>query len=591
MNMRKGIAISPGIAIGAAYCIEAIFVNPDHLTLSEGEVPAELARLDAAIESVATDLRKLQSRVDFQLGKEAAAVFAVHESILRDPAMAGRLRESVRRERISSQESLRRLMAEYDELMSRHSDALLRERISDIRDVGLRLSTYLSDVLHGDVPAMHGPVVVVAAELLPSQIFALGDREIAAIVTATGSQTSHAAIIARSRGIPAVAGVRDILKDVVTGQQVVVDGREGVVIVSPEPETESAYRKLEREYVDLKDRLAANRYSPAVTSDGYPLRLLANINSASEAAMAGQMGASGVGLYRTEYLYLLHPDVPDEEEQTAVYEQVIAASPGQDITIRTLDIGGDKGVPYLGHGARESNPFMGWRSIRLSFEHPEFFATQLRAILRAATTAMKNGTASVRLLFPMITNLEELVYLRATVGRAQRQLLMRGIEPADVPVGMMVEVPAAALVVDQLLEFVDFVSIGSNDLVQYVMAADRDNPKVNHLCQPLAPPMLRLISSVVAACRDAGKPVTLCGEMAGQPEAVALLLGMGLERLSMSPALVPTIKELVARVSRSEASSLLEDALRLRTTTEVRQLARRFVESVAPNLDPLVTRN
>lgn len=588
--MRKGIAISPGIAIGTAYCIEAIFVNPDHLRLSEQEVPGELARLDAAIEAVAADLRTLQARVDFQLGKEAAAVFAVHESILRDPALAGRLRESVRRERISSQEALRRLMAEYDDLMSRHSDALLRERISDVRDVGLRLSTYLSDVLRGEVPALSGPVVVVAAELLPSQIFALGDREIAAIVTATGSQTSHAAIIARSRGIPAVAGVRDILKDVQTGHKVIVDGREGVVVVNPEPETEAAYRKLEREYVDLKDRLAENRSRPAITADGHPLRLLANINSAGDAVLAERMGASGVGLYRTEYLYLLHPDVPDEDEQTSVYEQVIAASPARDITIRTLDIGGDKGVPYLGHGARESNPFMGWRSIRLSFEHPEFFATQLRAIFRAATNASATGTAAVRLLFPMVTNLEELVYLRATVGRAQRQLRMRGIDPVQVPVGMMVEVPAAALVVDQLLEYVDFVSIGSNDLVQYVMAADRDNPKVNHLCQPLAPPMLRLIASVVSACRDAGKPVTLCGEMAGQPEAVALLLGMGLERLSMSPALVPTIKELVARVSRADASALLQEALRLKTTTEVRQLARRFVEDVAPNLDPLVTR-
>ncbi len=589
--MRKGIAISPGIAIGAAYCIEAIYVNPDQAKLNEAEVPGELARLDAAIEAVSADLRKLQARVDFQLGKEAAAVFAVHESILRDPALAGRMREAVRRERISSQEALRQLMEEYDKLMSHHSDALLRDRISDIRDVGQRLSVYLSDVLQGDPPELRGPVVIVAAELLPSQLFALGDREISAIVTSTGSQTSHAAIIARSRGIPAVVGVRDILSQVATGQVVVVDGREGVVIVGPEPETEAAYRKLEREYVDLKDRLAANRDLPAQTADGHPLRLLANINSLADAEMAVKMGASGVGLYRTEYLYLLHPDVPDEDEQAEVYGQMIAASPHRDITIRTLDIGGDKGVPYLGHGGRESNPFMGWRSIRLSFEHPEFFATQLRAILRAATAAQAQADISLRLLFPMITNLEELVYLRATVRRAESQLRLRGLEPIEVPIGMMVEVPAAALVIDQLLEFVDFVSIGSNDLVQYVMAADRDNPKVNHLCQPLAPAMLRLIWSVVKECRRANKPVTLCGEMAGQPEAAALLLGMGLDRLSMSPALVPTIKELASHITQAAASELLTEAMQLRTTTEVRQLARRFVEAVAPNLDPLVARS
>lgn len=589
--MRRGIAVSPGVTVGTAYCIEAIYVNPDHARLSESEVSAELARLDVAIESVANDLRKLQSRVSFQLGKEAAAVFSVHESILRDPAMAGRMREMVRRERVSSQESLRRLMQEYDELMSQHFDALVRDRISDIRDVGQRLSVYLSDALRGDVPELAGPIVVVTAELLPSQIFALGDREIAAIVTATGSQTSHAAIIARSRGIPAVAGVRDVLSEIKTGQKVIVDGREGIVIVHPEPETEAAYRKLEREYVDLKDRLASNRHTPAVMADGKPLRLLANINSKNDAELAQKMGADGVGLYRTEYLYLLHPDVPSEEEQVEVYTDTILNSPAHDITIRTLDIGGDKGVPYLGHGGRESNPFMGWRSIRLSLEHPEFFLTQLRAILQAASRASEMGKAAVRLLFPMVTTVEELVYLRATVRRAESQLKARGIEPTEIPVGMMVEVPAAAISIDLMLDYVDFVSIGSNDLVQYIMAADRDNPKVNHLCQPLAPAMLRLINNVVRACQRANKPVTLCGEMAGQPEAVALLLGMGLERLSMSPALIPTVKELVAKVTLSAAEGLLEEALKLRTTTEVRQLAQRFVEQVAPDLDPLVARS
>lgn len=589
--MRRGIAISPGVAVGTAYCIEAIYVNPEFVSLSEGEIPAELARLDAAIERVAADLHQLQSRVGFQLGKEAAAVFSVHESILRDPGMAGRLREAVRRERISSQEALRRLMGEYDQWMSRHSDALLRDRVSDIRDVCQRLSVYLSDALQGDVPDLTGPVVIVAAELLPSQLFALGNREIAAIVTAAGSQTSHAAIIARSRGIPAVAGVRDILADVQTGTKMIVDGREGIVIVNPEPETEAAYRKLQREYVDLKDRLAANRDSPAVMADGEPLRLLANINSPADADLAVKMGADGVGLYRTEYLYLLHPDVPDEEEQTEVYSQVITRSPHHEVTIRTLDIGGDKGVPYLGNGGRESNPFMGWRSVRLSLEHPEFFATQLRAILRAATATAGDHGCRVRLLFPMVTTIEEIVYLRATVRRAASELRSRGLEPLDIPVGVMIEVPAAALLIDHMLEYVDFVSIGSNDLVQYLMAADRDNPKVSHLCQPLAPPMLRLVSSVVAACRTANKPVTLCGEMAGQPEAVPLLLGMGLRQLSMSPALIPTIKELVSQVSCPMAEDLLAQAMQLKTTTEVRQLAQRFVETVAPNLDPLVARS
>jgi phosphotransferase system enzyme I (PtsI) len=377
--------------------------------------------------------------------------------------------------------------------------------------------------------------------------------------------------------------VRGILRQVNTGDTIVVDGRDGHVKVNPDPETKAAFRKLEREFFHLKDELAANHDQPAVTADGVPLDLHANINGVQDVHAAVAMGASGIGLFRTEYLYLTHHALPDEDEQLAVYQQVIAVRPDLPVTIRTLDIGGDKTVPYLGHDHQEANPFMGWRSIRLSFEHPDFFAVQLRAILRAAVYA-ESRRGSVRILFPMVTALEEIHRLRKMVSRACRDLEREGKDYRTVPLGMMLEVPAAAVSLDTLLPLVDFVSIGSNDLVQYLMAADRDNPKVSHLCQPLAPPVLRLLTQVVETCDRAHKPLTLCGEMAGQPKSFVLLLGMGLRTFSMSPAFIPSMKELASHVSIPTARELLKHVLRMKTTARVKLFMRQQLKQIAPNL-------
>jgi phosphotransferase system enzyme I (PtsI) len=419
-------------------------------------------------------------------------------------------------------------------------------------------------------------------------VVALGELEVRGIVTQAGSQTSHAAIIARSRGIPAISGVRGILRQVKTGDTLVIDGRGGHVLINPDAEQRSAYLKLEREFVHLKDQLAANRDMPAKTADGVALELLANVNSAAESRAAVAMGASGVGLFRTEYIYLTHLEVPDEEEQYAAYRDVFEASPGHIVTIRTLDIGGDKTVPYLGHTHQEANPFMGWRSIRLSFEHPEFFSTQLRAILRAATEAQDKG-GRVRIMFPMITTLEEIRKVRAMVRRACQTLRERNLPCADIPLGMMLEVPAAAISIKDMLPHVDFVSIGSNDLVQYLMAADRDNPKVSHLCQPLAPAVLRVLSSVIKACNHVGKPLTLCGEMAGQPRAFVLLFAMGLRSFSMSPAFIPTMKDLAAHLTEDDARRVLRRAMTLRTTSAVKRFMAEELARIAPNLRMLDT--
>jgi phosphotransferase system enzyme I (PtsI) len=582
--MRRGIAVSPGIAVGSAYCIDEIFVGPGVQHLKDQDISAELAKYETARDHAARDLIALEKKLAKQVGREESAIFAAHRSILGDAAFATTIPDWIVNKRLTAQAALHKLLEQYTEAFTQVKDDYLKDRLNDIRDVVLRISSHLSDPPDESEGAILDPVIIVADQLLPSQVVMLGDMEVKGIVTQAGSQTSHAAIVARSRGIPAVSGVKDILRQINTGDTVVVDGKEGRVIIDPDAETRAAYLKLEREFFDFKDHLAENRDQPAVTADGVSLTLAANINSVTDARAATAMGATGVGLFRTEYLYLTHPVVPGEEEQLEEYISIIAASPSHSVTIRTLDIGGDKTVPFMGHVHREANPFMGWRSIRLSFEHPGVFNSQLRAVMRAAAVAREMG-GEVRLMFPMITTLEEIRRVRGLVRKARKQLIEERKTYADVRIGMMLEVPAAAISIGTMLELVDFVSIGSNDLVQYLMAADRDNPKVSHLCQPLAPPVLRVLTDVIRTCNAAGTPLTLCGEMAGKPAAFVLLLGMGLRSFSMSPAFIPYIKEFARHITTKAAEQLLEHALSMTATGRIRRYLTAQLTQMVPDFD------
>jgi phosphotransferase system enzyme I (PtsI) len=581
----QGVAVSPGVAVGKAQCIHEIFVGQEPEPLDDAAVLAQLTRYEAAREAAAADLRVLQKKVRHQVGERAAAIFAVHETILHDPAFTAKVRASIVDSRLSAQAALQRVLAEYTGLFTRTTDEYLKERLTDVRDVIIRLNGHLARIENPHEPAadgLHTPAILIANELVPSHVITLGKHEVSGIVTQAGGRTSHAAILARSRGIPAVSGVEGALHGVADGDTVVVDGREGRVIVNPDVETQRAYRRLQREFVDLKDTLAHNRDQPAKSADGQPIELLANISNLADARAAAAMGGSGVGLYRTEYLFLTHADVPDEEEQVSDYREIIAASPGRNVTFRTLDVGGDKKMRYLGQ-QRESNPFMGWRSIRLSFEHPTFFVTQIRAVLRAA--APDDGPPKrVRLMFPMVTTLDEMRKVRALVRRACRQLREEGLPFGGVPIGLMLEVPAAAVAIDLLLDVADFVSIGSNDLVQYLMAADRDNPKVSHLCQPLSPAVLEILRQVIDACRAAGKPVTLCGEMAAAPRAFLLLFGMGLRSYSMSPSFIPIIKELASHLTTEGTQRILQRALKMNTIAQIIRYTGQQLAEICPNL-------
>jgi phosphotransferase system enzyme I (PtsI) len=458
----------------------------------------------------------------------------------------------------------------YGAQFSRIQQDFFREKMNDIRDVILRIETHLTREKIGPTDTVgesrngDHSVILVAREILPSQAMSLGDLPIAGIVTELGGSTSHVAILARSRGIPAVSGVEGIMSQVENGDTMIVDGRDGMILLRPDQEATSAYRKVQREFFNLKDRLVANRDHPAKSADGTHIELLANINNLADAHAAHKVGATGVGLFRTEYLFLTHHDVPNEEEQYISYRQIISNSPNQTVTIRTLDLGGDKTVPYLGRRG-EPNPFMGWRSTRIFFENAKLFITQIRAILRAG----RHGKVSM--LFPMITTLEELLFVNKLVKETRSNLRREGIAfGEDVKTGVMVEVPAAAVCIDAILRETDFISIGSNDLIQYLVAADRDNPKVAHLCEALAPAIFRVLRMVLDACQRTGTPVTLCGEMAGQPRSVLVLFGMGLRRFSMSPAFIPTVKELLASVTTAQAERFSHHVLQLNTSDEIR---------------------
>jgi phosphoenolpyruvate-protein phosphotransferase len=546
----------------------------------------EIKRLDDACAEASQELDGMIARVSVQVGEEEAAIFRAHRLLLRDPALIGKVKSIILNRHVDARTALQEALIEYTDLFAQIQDAYLRERMADVRDVIGRITAHLAIQATREHCAHcppNEPAIIVSTEILPSQALAFDRLHVAGIITETGGTSGHAAILARSLGIPAVSGLRGILREVQTGDLIALDGREGHVYVNPGPEVEAAYRKLQREYFDLRESLIENRDQEPITLDGVPVELLANVNGSADAEMAARVGASGVGLYRTEYLFLTHPSVPDEEEQVSVYRKVLEAAPNQAVTIRTLDLGGDKQVPYFGD-QRETNPFMGWRSIRMSTAHPEFFMTQLRAILRAGVYGQ------AKLLFPMISTLEEVQRLKRMVTRARDGLSRQNIPFGEnIPVGVMLEVPAAALCIDALLKEVDFVSIGSNDLIQYVMAADRDNPKVAHLCEPYSPAILRLLHQVITACNARGTPVTLCGEMAGRPRCFLPLFGMGLRRLSMSPAFVPPLKELIRRTSLPVAREVAQRVLQMNTFGEIRGYLTRKARKVWPDVSMLDT--
>lgn len=582
-NQIQGIAVSPGVAVASALCLREMPVQCGEGELDESRSLFELVKFETALDRTIVELQAIQQKVAAEVGESEAAIFKAHLTVAQDQSLTSKIRRLVGERRMTVASALTFVQNEYEEVFSGVTDAYLKERLVDVRDVLETIAKNTHDT--GDEESRNDanePSILITQELMPSDVITLTDNNIVGIVTEGGGRTSHAAILARSYGIPAVAGAAGILNSVSGGDRVVVDGTNGQVLVNPGDETARAYSKLQREFRSLRKHLAnESSTSPVTTRDGIGIDLCANIGSANEAMHAKRLGAAGIGLYRTEFFYLTHSRIPTEHEQFDEYRRAIDSSPDGPVTIRTLDLGGDKTIPYLAH-APEANPFMGWRSIRLSFEHPQLFGEQIRAILRAS----HNTQREVRMLFPMITTYDEMVKVNSIVADSQRELDDSNIPFGDVKLGVMIEVPASAIMIRDLLEVVDFVSIGSNDLVQYVTAADRDNPKVSHLCQAWSPAVLRILQSVIEASNEADIPVSVCGEMAGNVRAVPLLLGMGLRTFSMSPWFLPVIRDLATNLVMSDCRELLREAWLMKSSDQVKDLADAFVMEARAELKP-----
>ncbi|HBZ68393.1 MAG TPA: phosphoenolpyruvate--protein phosphotransferase [Deltaproteobacteria bacterium] len=561
----RGSPTSAGIAIGPLYRLE----DPvDLARLDYAPNPDEVQEkrdLQRAISEARSELDDVRDEVAERFGPEFAAVFNTHIQILEDKGFTGRVERAVE-DSGNALQALRDVLDDYRQTFESIEDPYFRERGSDIEDVGRRVMARLLGVRHHNVPLQDGSIVV-AKEILPAHFALLETEKIAALIAEHGGATSHGAIFARSLEIPAVTGVTGILEATRPGELAIVDGASGRVYLRPDAALRAEYERAQQRYELAAEHLDTLKYRPAETRDGRRILLTANVGLLNDLRLIEQHGAEGVGLFRTELLAIAHRGFPEEEEQERLYERVAKAMAPRPVTIRTLDLGGDKAVP-LPDVTDEENPQLGWRSTRLMLSHEAPFRAQLRAILRATTRC------NVRVLLPLIGSVEELRLARALLESAKEELCNRGVPfDRDVPVGIMIEVPSAALIAGALARECDFFSIGTNDLTQYTLAVDRGNERVAHLYDPLHPAVLALIDRSVRAASRAGIPVSLCGEMASNPLAVPLLVGLGIGELSGTPSAVPVVKEIVRALDAGKAAEAARSALEAATVEDSHAIA------------------
>lgn len=563
MKVIKGIPVSPGVTIAPAFVfaddasdIPEYAIEPDH-------VPEEIARYHEASRLARQEIEALRDKAKSEAGEEQAAIFDAHLMMLEDPDVLERIEREINETLRNVEAVLLAFETEMIETLSSSPDPLIQERVSDVHDVVRRVLGHLLKRERLSLADLEADVVIIAKELLPSDMVGMARSRVKGIVTEAGGRTSHAAILARAFQIPAVLGVgHGLVAQVRHGQEIFVDGDKGIVVIEPDATMVQRQRlamsaKLERERADreLRDK-------PAIMKDGTPIRLLANIEVPEEVQNVLEYGADGIGLFRSEFLFL-GGHVPGEEEQYRAYRKVVEALNGKPVTIRTLDIGGDKVLPELG-AAGDKNPLLGWRAIRFCLEKTEIFKTQLRAILRAS------AHGKVKIMFPMISTLDELIRAQGLLAEAKWECKAHGYAmDSAIETGIMVEVPSAAICADVLARSCDFFSIGTNDLTQYTLAADRGNEKVSYLNEPYNLAVLRLIKMTVSYGNHAHIDVSLCGEMAADPVSAVLLAGLGLRSLSMSAPSIPAVKRMLMSVSLEEASSLAHQALNLNSSTQV----------------------
>ena len=557
----SGIAASDGIAQAKAYLLVEPDLSFDKKTISD--IDSEVNRLQAAIDTAKEELANIRSIAAKSLGEEEAQVFDAHAMVLSDPDLIGQTNTVIKNDKVNAEAAFQQTSDQFITMFEAMEDnPYKQERAADIRDVRKRVKSHLLNVKLPTPATIDEEVIIIAEDLTPSDTAQLNKQYVKAFVTNVGGRTSHSAIMARSLEIPAIVGTNNITEMVAEGDFLVVDGMEGDVFINPSESTIETYNKKANEFAELKlewDRLKDEK---SVTKDGKHVELAANIGTPKDLTGVIDNGGEAIGLYRTEFLYMDSKELPTEDEQYTAYKAVLEGMDGKPVVVRTMDIGGDKELPYL-ELPKEMNPFLGYRAIRVSLDQDEIFRTQLRALLRASV----HGT--LRIMFPMIATLPEFRDAKAILEEEKANLAKADIKVADdIQVGIMIEIPAAAVLADQFAKEVDFFSIGTNDLIQYTMAADRMNERVSYLYQPYNPSILRLVKNVIDAAHKEGKWAGMCGEMAGDQIAVPLLVGLGLDEFSMSATSILKTRSLLTHLDTAEMKKLSEQALNECTTAE-----------------------
>ncbi|MDM5075240.1 phosphoenolpyruvate-protein phosphotransferase PtsI [Aeromonas media] len=573
--MISGILASPGIAFG-----KALLLKEDEIVINQGkisadQIDAEINRFLEARTKSAAQLEAIKEMAGRTFGEEKEAIFEGHIMLLEDEELEGDIRSFIKDNKASADKAIYEVIEQYAKMMAELDDPYLRERATDFRDIGTRLVKNVLGIAVVNLSTIDEEVILVAKDLTPSETAQINLKYVLGFVTDIGGRTSHTSIMARSLELPAIVGTNDITARVNNGDMLILDGINNQIIINPTAEQLAEAKKFQAQFQAEKDELAKLKDLPAITLDGHQVEVCANIGTVKDTEGAIRNGAEGVGLYRTEFLFMDRDALPTEDEQFKAYKEVAEAMPDQPIIVRTMDIGGDKELPYMNF-PKEMNPFLGWRAVRIFFDREDIMHAQLKAILRAS------AFGKLRIMFPMIISVEEFRSLKATVEQLKAELRADGKAfDESIEVGIMIETPAAAVMAHHLAKEVDFFSIGTNDLTQYTLAVDRGNEMISAMYNPLSPSVLTLIKMVIDASHDNGKWTGMCGELAGDERATLLLLGMGLDEFSMSAISVPRIKKLIRNTNFEDVKAMADQALSYATAAEIEACVDNFIKQKA----------
>ena len=561
--MLKGIAASSGITIAKAYKLETPQIT---IEKKDSNPQEEIEKFKNALAASRKDIETIKERATGKLSDEELEIFDAHLMVVDDPAMSDEVISMIENEKVNAEYALDVVSNNYISMFESLDDEYMRERAADIKDVTTRIKYHILGVDVADLSLIDQEVIVVAHDLTPSDTAQLDKKFTKGFATEIGGRTSHSAIMARSLEIPAVVGIASVMSEVKHGDLLILDALKGQLIVNPDEKTIEQYQEKAEKYQKEVAALKVLKDKETITTDGHKVEIVGNIGTPDDVAGVIDNGGEGVGLYRTEFLYMNSTELPTEEQQFEAYKKVLVAMNGKPVVVRTLDIGGDKKLPYLPINP-EMNPFLGYRAIRLCLDRKDIFRTQLRALLRAS------AYGKLRIMFPMIATIDEFVSAKALLEEEKEKLVKEGVEVGqDLQVGMMVEIPAAAVLADEFAKYADFFSIGTNDLIQYSMAADRMSEKVSYLYQPLNPSILRLIKLTIDGAHSQGKWCGMCGEMAGEPDAMAVLMGLGLDEFSMSATSILKARSIANSISYQEMQQLAAKAVKCQRAQEVLDL-------------------